>query len=38
VANNGLQYYEHDYNRPDIARILTDYEHTGILVARDHRA
>jgi cellulose 1,4-beta-cellobiosidase len=32
VANNGLQYYEHDYIDP-IARILTDYEHTGIRVA-----
>jgi cellulose 1,4-beta-cellobiosidase len=32
VANNGLQYYEQDYIDP-IARILTDYEHTGIRVA-----
>ena len=31
VANNGLQYYEKDYIDP-IARILTDYEHSGIRV------
>ena len=31
VANNGLQYYEQDYIDP-IARILTDYEHSGIRV------